>query len=173
MRKLLFLGVFLLPAAILAQAVPPGSPDQIRAELIEIERKIARANLDCDYKYLEQIETDDFLFTDATGGTTAKKGRSSRRKELSTEFTGTYDLDQSEVRVYGNAAVVTARVTINRDEPRGEARASPQPLHGRLRMARRPVVDRRRTLVQNSGSEVNFGKRLPSAAFECVSPSLQ
>jgi hypothetical protein len=111
MRKLLFLGVFLLPAAILAQAVPPGSPDQIRAELIEIERKIAGQSR-LRLQIFEQIETDDFPFTDATGGTTRRRKRSAGEKNCH-KFTGTYDLDQSEVRVYGNAAVVTARVTIN------------------------------------------------------------
>lgn len=83
MRQLLFLGILLVPTALVAQGTPPGSPDQIRAELIEIEHKIGQANLDCDYKYFEQIEADDFMFTDASGGSTTKKGRSGRRKELS------------------------------------------------------------------------------------------
>ena len=112
MRNLLFLGVPLLPTALLPQAVPPGAPDQIRAELIEIEHKIGQANLDCDYKYFEQIEADDFLFTDASGDTTTKKEDLAGEKNCH-KSAGTYDLDQSEVRVYGNTAVVTARVTID------------------------------------------------------------
>lgn len=112
MGKLLFLALFLLPTALLAQAVPPGTPEQIRAELIEIEHKIGQANLDCDYKYFQQIEAEDFLFTDASGGTTTKKEDLAGERNCH-KFAGTYDLDQTEVRVYGNAAVVTGRVTIN------------------------------------------------------------
>ena len=52
------------------------------------------------------------MFTDASGGTTTKKEDLAGEKNCH-KFAGTYDLDQSEVRVYGNAAVVTARVTIN------------------------------------------------------------
>ena len=78
------------------------------------------------------------------------------------------------MRVYGNAAVVTARVTINGTNREGK------PVHRLSRFtdvcawAGRPVADRRRTLVPNSGdAKVKFVKCLPLAAFECVSPNPQ
>jgi len=165
MRNLLFLGVPLLPTALLPQAVPPGAPDQIRAELIEIEHKIGQANLDCDYKYFEQIEADDFLFTDASGDTTTKKEDLAGEKNCH-KSAGTYDLDQSEVRVYGNTAVVTARVTIDGTTAKGSpciASAASQmsspgaTAGGRLSRDIRPEFRRHRI----------------EAAFGCVSPSPQ
>ncbi len=112
MRLFLWWAIVLIPAATWGQAQPSGTADQIRQELIEIERKIGQANLNCDYKYFEQIEADDFLFTDAAGGTTTKQADLAGEKDCH-KFAGTYDLDQTQVRLYGNVAVVTARVTID------------------------------------------------------------
>ena len=92
-------------------SAPSGTPDQVRAALIQIEREIGRANLDCDFKYFEKIEGDDFIFTDASGSLSTKKEDLAGEKDCH-KFAGTYDLDQTDVRLYGNTAVVTSRVTI-------------------------------------------------------------
>jgi ketosteroid isomerase-like protein len=92
-------------------SAPKGSPQQIRGDLIGIERAIGRANLDCDFKYFDQIEADDFVFTDASGALSNKKEDLAGEKDCH-KFAGSYDLDQTEVRLYGNTAVVTSRVTI-------------------------------------------------------------
>jgi hypothetical protein len=52
--------------------VPPGSSELVKADLLRIEREIGRANFDCDYKYFAQVEGEEFIFTDASGGVTTK-----------------------------------------------------------------------------------------------------
>jgi len=93
-------------------ATPPGSPDKMREDLMGIEREIGRANLECDFAYFNKIEADDFVFTDAAGNVTTKKEDLAGEKDCR-KFNGTYNLDQSEVRLYGHVAVVTARVTMD------------------------------------------------------------
>src|SRR5580704_1692581 len=103
-----------LTSALLVHAQtsgPKGSPQGIRDELIGIERAIGRANLDCDFKYFDHIEADDFVFTDASGNLSNKQDDLAGEKDCH-KFAGSYDLDQTEVRVYASTAVVTSRVTI-------------------------------------------------------------
>jgi ketosteroid isomerase-like protein len=92
-------------------SAPSGSAEQIKADLVQIEREIGRANLECDFKYFDRIEADDFIFTDAAGSVTNKKDDLAGEKDCH-KFAGSYDLDQTEVRLYGNTAVVTSRVSI-------------------------------------------------------------
>jgi ketosteroid isomerase-like protein len=109
-RCLLVLGM--ASSLLFAQtATPSGSPEQIREDLVRIEREIGRANLECDFKYFDRIEADDFVFTDASGSLSTKKEDLAGEKDCR-KFAGSYDLDQTEVRLYGNTAVVTSRVTI-------------------------------------------------------------
>jgi ketosteroid isomerase-like protein len=89
---------------------PPGTPEEIKNNLLQIEREIGRANLDCDYKYFDRVEADDFIFTDAAGGVTDKKQDMAGEKDCH-KTDGTYDVDDATVRLYGNTAVVTGRVT--------------------------------------------------------------
>jgi ketosteroid isomerase-like protein len=107
-----FLVILLMPACLWTQTAPANTPEQARRDLIVIEQKIGRANLECDYDYFRQIEADDFIFTDARGGVTTTQEALAGEKDCH-KFAGTYDLDQTEVRFYGNVAVVTARVTID------------------------------------------------------------
>ena len=68
--KTLFRVVLLMFAGSLfaqQQNTPPGTPGQIKDELIYIEHEIGRANLQCDYRYFERIEAEEFIFTDASG----------------------------------------------------------------------------------------------------------
>jgi ketosteroid isomerase-like protein len=102
----------LWPISLTAQSTAPsGTPERIKADLIQIEREIGRANLECDFKYFDRIEADDFIFTDAAGSVSTKKDDLAGEKDCH-KFAGSYDLDQTEVRLYGNTAVVTSRVTI-------------------------------------------------------------
>ena len=96
-----------------AHATPAGSPGEIKNNLIQIEREIGRANLECDYKYFDQVEAEDFIFTDAAGGVTDKKQDMAGEKDCH-KTEATYDVDEAEVRLYVGTAVVTGRVTITR-----------------------------------------------------------
>jgi len=115
MKSLLAIALLVSTGSLSAQNrnAPPGTPGEIKNELIRIEREIGRANLDCDYNYFDRIESDDFIFTDAAGGVSNKKQDMAGEKDCR-KSEGTYDVDDTEVRLYGNTAVVTGRVTTTR-----------------------------------------------------------
>lgn len=115
MKTLLLALLLVFAGNLLAQvrSSPPGTPGEIKNDLLRIEREIGRANLDCDYKYFDRVEADDFIFTDAAGGVTNKKHDMAGEKDCH-KTDGTYDVDEAEVRLYGNTAVVTGRVTTTR-----------------------------------------------------------
>jgi ketosteroid isomerase-like protein len=118
----LIAGMALSALAVLAQipGKPPGSMDEIKKALIQTEREIGQANFDCDYKYFARVEADEFTFTDANGEVTTRKSDLAGEKDCH-KFGGTYDLDETQVHVYGNTAVVTARVTIAGKNKAGNA----------------------------------------------------
>jgi ketosteroid isomerase-like protein len=95
----------------LAQSTPSGSAEQIKDDLIKIEREVGRANLECDYKFFDRIEGEDFLFTDANGGLNDKKQDMTGEKDCK-KHEGKYDVDDAAVRIYGTTAVVTAQITV-------------------------------------------------------------
>jgi hypothetical protein len=110
----------LLTMPVLAQdSKPTGSPDQIKKDLLEIERQIGRANFECDYKYFDRIEAEEFFFTGPSGDNETKQQDMAGEKDCH-KFGGTYDLDETRISVYGNSAVVTARVTISGKNKEGK-----------------------------------------------------
>jgi hypothetical protein len=115
MKILLASALLVFAGSLFAQSrnTPPGTPGEIKNDLLRIEREIGRANLDCDYLYFDQVEAGDFIFTDAAGGVTDKKHDMAGEKDCH-KTDGTYDVDNAEVRLYGNTAVVTGRVTTKR-----------------------------------------------------------
>ena len=119
---LLQAGVMLICACAGAfgQDKPSGSSDQIRDDLLKIEKEIGRANLECDYRYFDRIEGEDFLFTDAGGGLTDKKKDMAGEKECR-KHEGKYDVDETLVRIYGPAAVVNGRITVTVQDKEGKA----------------------------------------------------
>jgi hypothetical protein len=122
-----FFAKTLLITALVQIAIPTSaqesnakySPDQIKQQLIQIEREIGHANFDCDYKYFEKVEGDEFIFTDTNGGVTTKKEDLAGEKDCH-KFDGAYDLDETQVRLYDNAAVVNSRVTISGKNKEGK-----------------------------------------------------
>jgi hypothetical protein len=93
-------------------ANPSASPDQIKSDLLQIEREIGRANFECDYKYFDRTEGDEFIFTSPSGEVITKKQDLAGEKDCH-KFNGTYDLDDTQISLYGNTAVFTGRVTIS------------------------------------------------------------
>lgn len=112
MKTLPLILLLVLAASVYAQPqnTPPGTPAGIKSDLLRIEREIGRANLDCDYKYFDQVEAEEFIFTDAAGGVTDKKQDMAGEKDCH-KSDGTYDVDEAAIRLYGNTAVVAGRVT--------------------------------------------------------------
>jgi ketosteroid isomerase-like protein len=119
--KYLLAGMLLCTTLICAQdsSAPHGSSEKVKADLIRIEREIGRANFNCDYKYFDKVEGDEFTFTDANGGVTTKKQDLAGEKDCH-QFDGAYDLDETQVNLYGKAAVVTARVTVSGKNKEGK-----------------------------------------------------
>jgi ketosteroid isomerase-like protein len=100
-------------------AMPARSSEQMQRDLAQIEREIGRANLECDYKYFDQVEAEEFLFTDATGGLTTKKQDMAGEKSCH-KSSGSYEVDDTRVLIYGATAVVTGRVTTSATNKEGQ-----------------------------------------------------
>src|ERR1051325_4572008 len=101
------------------QSTPPGTPVQIKDDLARIEHEIGRANLQCDYRYFERIEAEEFIFTDASGNVSNKRQDLGGEKDCH-KSDATYDVDDTDVRLYPTSAVVTGRVTITKKDKDGK-----------------------------------------------------
>ena len=101
------------------QSTPSGTPGQIKDELIRIENEIGRANLQCDYRYFERIEAEEFIFTDASGNVSNKRQDLAGEKDCH-KSDAKYDVDDTDVRLYPASAVVTGRITITKKDKEGK-----------------------------------------------------
>lgn len=104
--------VFCFPVS--AQTIDKTDKKQskIEAELMQIERDIGAANVRRDKAYFERIEADEFIFTDSGGGLTTKAEDVASLDKPAGEFKlVSYTVDDMQVRLYGNTAVVTGRAT--------------------------------------------------------------
>lgn len=121
MKTLLPVVLLVLAGSLFAQQTntPPGTPGQIKDELIRIEHEIARANLQCDYRYFERIEAEEFIFTDASGNVSNKRQDLAGEKDCH-KSDARYEIDDTDVRLYPISAVVTGRVTITRQDKDGK-----------------------------------------------------
>src|SRR5215813_575374 len=121
MQLLLVIAMFVLSTTTPShsQNAPVRTPAQIKDDLIRIEREIGRANLDCDYRYFDRVEGDDFIFTDSSGNVSDKKQDMAGEKDCR-KTEGSYDVDETEVRIYGQTVVVTGRVTTTVKNKAGE-----------------------------------------------------
>ena len=121
MKTLLAVVLLVLASSLFAQQhnAPTGTPGQIKDELIRIEHEIGRANLQCDYRYFERIEAEEFIFTDTSGNVSNKQQDLAGEKDCH-KSDATYDIDDTDVRLYPLSAVVTGRVTITRKDKDGK-----------------------------------------------------
>src|ERR1051326_4212914 len=120
--KILFATILpILACSLFAQQqnTPSGTPGQIKDELIRIEHEIGRANLQCDYRYFDRIEAEEFIFTDPAGNVSNKKEDMAGEKDCR-KSDATYDVDDTDVRLYPTSAVVTGRITITKKDKDGK-----------------------------------------------------
>jgi hypothetical protein len=122
-RRLVIAAAALAMPLVLAGAAPDSAEDRTKAELMQLERDIGRANVDRDAAFFERVEAEEFLFTDSGGGLTTKaEDVDGVRKPPNPDVKLlAYDVDDMRVHVYGDAAVVTGRVT-TRQLVKGEER---------------------------------------------------
>ena len=121
MKTLFSVVLLMFAGSLCAQQpkTPAGTPGQIKDELIRIEHEIGRANLQCDYRYFERIEAEEFIFTDAAGNVSNKRQDLAGEKDCR-KSDATYDIDDTDVRLYPLSAVVTGRVTITGKNKQGQ-----------------------------------------------------
>jgi hypothetical protein len=108
-----------------ALAAPDSAADRTKAELMQLERDIGRANVDRDAGFFERVEADEFVFIDSNGGVTTKKEdvagvEASPNPDVRLLA---YEVDEMRVLLYGDTAVVTGRVT-TRQRVKGEERTA-------------------------------------------------
>jgi ketosteroid isomerase-like protein len=112
MRTLNVVGLGAIAIALSASPAAGQSRDSalVRSQLLHIEQEIARANRECDYRYFDRIEADEFIFTDGRGGLTTKKEDLAGEKDCR-KNDATQTFDQVIVQPHGNWAVFSARAT--------------------------------------------------------------
>ena len=90
--------------------------ERTRADLMQLERDIGKANINSDYAFFDRVEAEEFIFTDAGGGVTNKKQDLGGLKQPPNPDVKlvAYDVDEMNVLLYDKTAVVTGRVTTKR-----------------------------------------------------------
>jgi hypothetical protein len=90
--------------------------ERTRADLMQLERDIGKANINNDYAFFDRVEAEEFIFTDAGGGVTNKKQDLEGLKQPPNPDVKlvAYEVDEMNVLLYDKTAVVTGRVTTKR-----------------------------------------------------------
>ena len=114
MKRIFVLAVLAMAASSVAlgqmtedKAAPKGKLEQ---ELIKLEKDRAQAAVRADTAFLDQNTADDYTFITPRGVLTTKAQMLAAFKSGETKLQS-YDLDDLQVRVYGDTAVVTGRST--------------------------------------------------------------
>ena len=115
-----------LAALLIAASGPAANPsdeERTKAELVQLERDIGAANVRRDAAFFERVEGAEFVFTDSAGGLTTKAEDVESVRKLANPDVKllAYDVDDVQVRLYAEVAVVTGRVT-TRQLVKGEER---------------------------------------------------
>ena len=94
------------------QSVAQGTDAAAEQEVRQAIKKYRTALLEKDAPALEQIWADDYTFTNGAGETHSKAQRLANLKSGATSLDSISQEDDMKVRVHGNVAVATGRVTI-------------------------------------------------------------
>lgn len=106
----------------LSQQVPASSPADsvVLRELLAIENEIARANRECDYKYFDYIEAEEFIFTDASGGVTTKQQDLATEKDCrKADYRS--EVDEPRLLRYGDVIILNARNNVFLKNAQGQS----------------------------------------------------
>ena len=108
--------VAILTVALLSfgrqQSMAQGADAAAEQEVRQAIKKYRTALLQRDAAALEQIWADDYTFTNGAGETHSKAQRLANLKSGATSLDSISEEEDMKVRVYGNVAVATGRVTI-------------------------------------------------------------
>ena len=94
------------------QSVAQGADAAAEREVRQAIQKYRTALLQRNAATLEQIWADDYTFTNGAGETHSKADRLANLKSGATSLDSISEEEDMKVRVYGNVAVATSRVTI-------------------------------------------------------------
>ncbi len=93
------------------QAAAPSKSSSVEKELIKLEEGWGDAWVKCDVAFLDRILADDYTEMDSDGSVSTKAQSLADLKSGDFKCTSSVN-DDYKVRVYGNAAVVTGRLTM-------------------------------------------------------------
>ena len=114
MKKITYVAI--LTVALLSfgrqQSVAQGADAAPEQEVRQAIKKYREALLQRDASALEQIWADDYTFTNGAGETHSKAQRLANLKSGATSLDSISQEEEMKVRVHGNVAVATGRVTI-------------------------------------------------------------
>ena len=106
----------ILTAALLSvgrqQSVAQGADTGAAQEVRQTIEKYRAALLQKDGATLERIWADDYTFTNGAGETHSKTDRLAHLKSGATSLDSIREEEDMKVRIHGNVAVATSRVTI-------------------------------------------------------------
>ena len=106
----------ILTAALLSvgrqQSVAQGADTAAEQEVRQTIEKYRTALLQRDAATLEKIWADDYTFTNGAGETHSKAQRLAHLKSGATSLDSIREEEDMKVRIHGNVAVATSRVTI-------------------------------------------------------------
>ena len=94
------------------QSVAQGADAAAEQDVRQAIKKYREALLQRDAAALEQIWADDYTFTNGAGETHSKAQRLANLKSGATSLDSISQEEEMKVRVHGNVAVATGRVTI-------------------------------------------------------------
>jgi ketosteroid isomerase-like protein len=94
------------------QSVAQGADAAAEQEVRQAIKKYRAALLQRDAAVLEQIWADDYTFTNGAGETHSKAQRLANLKSGATSLDSISQEEDMKVRVHGNVAVATGRLTI-------------------------------------------------------------
>jgi ketosteroid isomerase-like protein len=107
MRRILAIAAFTLVVSASAFAQAGGPEQQIR----DLEQQAREAAVRGDATFLERHATDDYMATNPAGVVRTRADAIEDLKSGAIKYMA-IDLDDERVRVYGDTAVLTARVTL-------------------------------------------------------------
>ena len=119
---ILFASIAVLSGALL---VSTGSAQQDKVDdaLMQLERDWCNASLKNDSDWLTRVLADDASFVTSTG---QRQNKAQVLADFKAAKTKTCQVDQMEVRVHGETAVVTGRWRITGTDAKGKPFASPE-----------------------------------------------
>ncbi len=114
MKQIIYVAI--LTVALLSsgrqQSMAQGANAAAEQEVRQTIEKYRKALLEKDAATLERIWADDYTFTNGAGEIHSKADRLANLKSGATSLDSISEEEDMKVRVYGNVAVATSRVTI-------------------------------------------------------------